>query len=159
MAPSPGVWRLLQLVVLGLGLPRGALRQTPPASPTFELHVERSLQPGLRVPAPLQRRVRRRPLRPATVSGHTASACWDPLAGFWRPPSPVLRRRCRRLFAQQRRTWGQQKLRRHCGYCAVRVGEALHPGPSSGRGPSPTPAEPAALRRRVQAPDSSVRCF
>ena len=63
----------------------------------------------------------------------------------------------------------QQRLRRCWGYRGVRVGEALHPGPSPGtplhpaigRGRSPSRADDAArpLRRRVAPPPDVVRCF
>ena len=63
----------------------------------------------------------------------------------------------------------QQRLRRRWGYRGVRVGEALHPGPSPGtplhpaigRGRSPSPADDEArpLRRRVAPPPDVVRCF
>ena len=63
----------------------------------------------------------------------------------------------------------QQRLRRRWGYRGVRVGEALHPGPSPGtplhpaigRGRSPSPPDDDArpLRRRVAPPPDVVRCF
>ena len=63
----------------------------------------------------------------------------------------------------------QQRLRRRWGYRGVRVGEALHPGPSPGtplhpaigrgRSPSPPDDDPRPLRRRVAPPPDVVRCF